>query len=124
MISYIKNLLSSFGINKSRNIENFSGNNRLEFIIGDTEPNIKVSIIDTDDQSARMFADLIHSLVSGYYTNSIHNLLIDLSKQDKDIKEFVTKTLFYYNLLLINKPQPRSDNDPVIKPTEFLKYGK
>lgn len=121
MISYIKNLLY-----RTKNKDSlFSSKNRLEFILQDKEPNIKVTIIDTDDKSAQSFADLIYSLVTGLYTNSISNLLIELSEQDEDIKQFVGKVLFHYNLLQINEIKSKNhNNEPLIKPTEFLKYGK
>lgn len=97
--------------------------NKMEFLFDSSgEPNIKISIINTDKSDAKALADLIHSLVTGQYNNDIMDILLNLSKKDDTIKNFITRVLVHYSLLNTNGISKTIASSPVIKPSEFQKH--
>lgn len=115
MINFIKKI---FAKPKPKYQSNFSDTNKIEFILDRTEPLIKMSIVNTESQDAKELAELIQQLVTGRYTEEIMAILLKISESDDTIKKFINQTLIYYSLYQTNNV---CQNEPVIKPTEFIK---
>lgn len=121
----MKNFLSYFF--KTNKIKDSSiPNNAIEFLVDGNEPNIKISVIDLSDNSAKVFAKMIYDIVHGGYETDIINVLLELSLKDDDIQKFISKVLMHYSLYKTtyvtqdNYDENKSD-DPIVKPTQFNK---
>lgn len=97
--------------------------NAVTFILDDNnEPYIHISITDLNYDKAVHFAKMLFEMNSGLYASSIIDILMQLSKQDDSIRIFVAKIIAGWSLYGdINKEPTHSENEPIIKPTDFVK---
>lgn len=121
MIKYILDLIYR---TKKNDLSNY-----ISFIIDPNrinEPNVKISIIDTTNDSCKQFAEMIYSLNAGEYQQSITELLLNMGKQDAKIQKFVETTIVYWEYLMRSRKMSSSQsiNDPLIMPTDFNKNAK
>lgn len=124
MLKFIKNLLN----HKSNAIkEESSVNNSITFIVDkDNNLYIYVSAFNLEEEDSKNFADMLHGLCGGQYTQNILNILLDLGKQDAKINKFVNYTIDQWAVMCANKTitntiTPNNSNEPMIKPTVFFK---
>jgi hypothetical protein len=97
-------------------------------------PLIKIIITDTSDDHSKKFGEMLFNINSGFYHSSIFELLMNMSKEDKDIKHFIETSLIHWAALikdntaklLENKQNLKWQNQdiPMIMPMEFNKNAK
>lgn len=89
------------------------------------EPYIHIAITELDIEKAVCFGKMLSDLNCGYYSSSITNILFQLAKNDDSISLFVGNALSSWSLQnKINSINTTENNDPIIKPTDFIKSIK
>lgn len=123
MLKFIKNLLNH---KSSDTKEESSANNSITFIIDkDNNLYIYVSAFNLEEKDSKNFADMLHGICGGQYTQNILSILLDLGKEDTKINKFVNSTIDEWATMCGNKAIPNTtslnNNEPMIKPTVFFK---
>lgn len=98
------------------------------------EPYIKIKIDDTSIGASAKFAELLYDIFTGIYNESTVNLMMKMSNEGSDIKQFMHSCIMNWSLLAKNKDTINETNDqnkyyddddtPVITPTYFNKNAK
>lgn len=110
--------------NQSQNLPN----NYIMLSLDDhnNDPHIKVVISDLSDLSCEKYAEMIFDLNKGLYYQSIIDLLLRMSKEDKDIGKYIESLIIYLGILTqkhsLSTSKFDNKNSPMIMPTEFNKY--
>ena len=86
------------------------------------EPFLKINILETELKQAEYFGKLLNDITTGLYKHDIMKTMIDMSKQDLYINQFMQKTLLVWasHLDLGSNKKTR----PIIPPSQFTKYSK
>lgn len=103
--------------------------NKLIFSFDDNgDVRAEIEICDLTPDDALKYADLIHSLSIGLYTQSIIDILTTISKENPSTEEFVKNTLISYSILntfhqseKLQNNKKYDSNVPIMKPTDFYK---
>lgn len=88
----------------------------------DNEPYIKITVVDTSDDAADVFALMLTGIHHGKYLDAVLKVLVEIGSQDKQINNFV-KRVFNQWSSLENKHE-QDLLSPQVKPTEFFKGSK
>lgn len=126
MLQFIKNFFLKKTTTGSDTSEIISKNNNITFIVDkDNNLYVYISAINLDSTDSKIFADMLHGICAGKYTQDILNILLGLGKQDSAIANFVDKTIDQWSMVCsannsINQ-KSKSSNEPMIKPTIFFK---
>ena len=87
------------------------------------QPYVYMFVDNLSDQDAIKFANMLFSLSNGLYAETLYQNLQNLAKEGAETASFVNKVIT--QLLLINeyasKEQKTVTNEPVVKPTNFMK---
>lgn len=124
MLKFIKNLFNS---KSNRTKEESSVNNSITFIVDkDNNLYIYVSAFNLEEEDSKNFADMLHGICGGQYTQNILNILLDLGKEDAKINKFINSTIDQWAVVCANKTISnttlvKNNNEPMIKPTVFFK---
>jgi len=129
MLQFIKDFFLKKTINSSSNTsEIISKNNNITFIVDkDNNLYIYVSTINLDITDSKIFADMLHGICGGKYTQDILSILLGLGKQDTAIENFVKNTIDQWSSVCVannsinQKDNSSISNEPMIKPTIFFK---
>ena len=94
------------------------------------EPFIKIRIENTSNEDSIKFAQLLCDITDGLYSDSIVNLMLKMTDQNLEIKQFVHSTIMNWSFLIKSYNESNKDllskidNQPVIMPTDFNKNAK
>lgn len=124
----IKNIFSK-KIKTQNTIPQPISGNSITFFIDlekDSEPNVKIVITDTSNEACKKFSELLFDLHSGEYHKSTLDLLLNMGKQDDEIKKFAQTTILFWSYLLKTNNIVGYDkkSKPLIMPTDFNKNAK
>lgn len=126
----IKQIINYFTKN-SRNIpEDIVEHNSLDIIMDSPDPMLKIVVVDTSENEAKRFANMLYDLHQGDHINTIIRILADMAQNDTTIRSFVGLVLVEWSAKYKNNTIPRNvqnyqaniDNEPAIKPTHFFKF--
>jgi len=119
----IKSLLNKWFCNRqeTKKENNIPDSNSVLFWIGeDGLPYVKVYIVDTDIESSKKFGDMLFNINTGQYMDYTLSVLVDISRRDAQINEYIRNVISYWqSLLLTTDTSIDPDNEPHIKPTAF-----
>lgn len=121
MLDFFKQIFSKKSDQESYS-DLLSKNNAITFLI-DKDNNIftYVSAVNLSNNDAKQFAEMLHGLCGGLYTQNILQILLGLSKEGDDIKQFIDHTINNWATTCHTKIKDDSvDDAPVIKPTIFF----
>lgn len=126
MLSILKNI---FGRKKSQQksvaTNSLQDHNAITFLVDkDNNMYIYVSAIELSDTDAKNFANMLHGICGGQYTQDILNILLNLGKEDVHIDQFVNRIVDHWVVSCALSPESNpklSDSEPLIKPTIFFK---
>lgn len=120
MFSNIKEIFFKNNNNKEEHKKIKDDVNSITILLdSNNEPYIHIAISDLDPGKAIHFGKILSELNSGYYVSTMTDILLKLSKEDETIKFFIGKILSSWSLY--NQLHSSFDNDPIIKPTDFVK---
>lgn len=96
------------------------------------DPYIKIIIDDTSVMSSVKFAELLYDIFTGMYNESTINLMMKMSNENPELKQFIHSCILNWSLLArhndhANKPfenKNYEENIPVVMPTDFNKNAK
>lgn len=106
--------------------------NELSFIFDDNKiPHIKIVIHNYDPIDAKEFGNILFMLNNGYLMSSILETLISLAKDNLEINNFIQQVVSHWTALdtayknqYSNTTAYKNDDQPKVKPTEFLERFK
>lgn len=88
----------------------------------DNEPHVKITIADTSNEAADVFASMLDGINHGKYLDSVLKILVEIGSQDKEINSFVKRVFNKWSYL-----ENKNEQDllgPQVKPTDFFKGSK
>lgn len=105
--------------------------NEISFLFDENKiPHIKIYFEKYEETDAKEFGTLLFSLNRGYLMTSILEILVSLAKENSTTNTFVQQVISHW-VGLDNIYKNRDDNiagdnneEPVVKPTEFLERFK
>lgn len=111
---------------KKPQIQNTPINTLLLSLDEANRPFIHIRIEHLTEESAQSYADLLFSLTTGLYNQSLINTLSDIASKDTNIYMFVEKIMEAWRLLNNEEQKAKEvwDNEPQVKPTSFNKTAK
>lgn len=122
MITYLYNkYFNKKNINTNKNK---SSVNSITFTI-DHSDNIKVyfAFDDPSPDSPSKVGDFLYHLSNGHYVNYILDILLNISKQQPEHKDYVWSIINAWSLNLSSYDAPTETNDqPIIKPSLFQQH--
>lgn len=134
MKQIIENLISLFKTKESKEVVNAdSEHNYIKFLIDKEtkEPYIKMSVKNLSEEDAQLYGGLLFDINAGLYQSSIIDILVDFSKEDEKIRQFVMNAIVDWHNLSSAKNEIVSNKDikpwlkkPQISPLDFNKYAK
>jgi hypothetical protein len=86
------------------------------------EPFFKINILDTELKQAEYFGRLLSDITIGLYKHDIMKTMVDMSKQDVHINQFMQKTLLVWASYLDLGTNKKTR--PIVPPSQFTKYSK
>lgn len=114
MINYIKKLL----FNKKSNISN-TNISAIIFQIDNSneETKIKIELENLSTDAAQKFGSLLFLINEGYYVKPILDILSEMSKESMEKAIFTQYTMSEWSSKVATNNN--TDDDPIIKPTQF-----
>lgn len=99
-----------------------SDDNSISFFL-DKEGNIKIKLLfeSNSDESAKNMAQFLYELNTGLLSQSIIDLMLELGKENINYRLFVKDTIMLWLQYISTDSSASSDNNPLIKPSEFSK---
>lgn len=99
-----------------------SDDNSISFIL-DKEGNIKIKLLfeSNSNESAQNMARFLYELNNGLLSQSIIDLMLELGKENINYRLFVKDTIMLWLQYISTDTNISSDDNPVIKPSEFSK---
>lgn len=111
-----------FDFFKKRDLTQLDNSITFGFNADTDEPYVKINIMNTSLEQAEYFGKLLKDITLGSYKHDIVKIMLDMSKKDLSINQFMQKSLAvwvaYLNL------EPKQTNDPIILPSQFSKNSK
>ena len=86
------------------------------------EPFLKINILDTELKQAEYFGRLLNDITIGLYKHDIMKTMVDMSKQDLHINQFMQKTLLVWASYLDIGSNKKTQ--PIVPPSQFTKHSK
>lgn len=128
MISFLKSLFKKKHKKlDTNNILDGNSNYLVVFMDKNGEPNIYMNLGDRSESAPEKFGNIIFSLNEGHYVSSIIDILISISKTDKEALIFINKIITTWsdqikeNSISIDKV---FNDNPIILPTQFSNHIK
>lgn len=133
MLQYFRPEPSAENINNEPHSVSDEECNRITYLIdkNDNEPYIKVTLKDISKPAAKNFGEMLYNVSNGFYQESVLKILVDFSKEDENINQFVLETIAHWYSLskaykkntpgVIEKPWLKV---PQVSPMDFNKYAK
>lgn len=129
------NILSKlFNQNNHKFVGDEESGNYITFSLNpksNNEPYIKIKIEDTSTLASHEFAVLLLDIFSGIYSEAVINLMLKMSNENEDIKNFVNSCILRWSSLtkeinanMLQNSDSMEDDIPVITPTHFNKNAK
>lgn len=129
-MNFIKQLLGW----KSKQNNEDPIDNKIVFCLNpekNNEPFIKIIISDTSKESCYKFGEMLFAINSGLYHTSIAQLLMNMGKEDKEIKNFVETSIMHWADLIkdsedknIKNSKWKNKDKPLIMPMDFNKNAR
>lgn len=82
-------------------------------------PLLQIFIYDLSDHNANQMASLLIELNSGLYFQNMMDTLVNMSKDDKDIENFVRNVFAYMKIINKSYVDYETQNDPIVTPSSF-----
>jgi len=93
--------------------------NSISFVVDESSRvKIKLIINDVSLESSNNFGLLLYLINHGYYTKSVLDSLVDLSKEHPNYESFIDYTIHSWSQNLDNKPIT-INTKPIISPSSF-----
>jgi hypothetical protein len=99
--------------------------NGLTVLLGkDDEPYVHMFVENLAQGEPEKFANMLYSLSNGLYAESLFNTLQELSKENEEIRSFVTQVtirLLQIRDNVYKNINNENNNLPLVRPTKFMR---
>lgn len=80
---------------------------------------IEVFIRNDNETDSDYLANVLHQINYGLYSEDLFDILMNISKDHNEYKNFIQKTISKWSFYLLSNYSNIKDNKPVVSPSKF-----